>query len=170
MSAEDFNRYDSMKLFMHHIYEFQKGVRSLVLCTMCRTCAALVCERLDRLGIAHLIRPVTENKVNLYFGERACLETVRAFGRKPLNELTPEEVSCSAPCSDTTSPFSANASASARGGPPETTESGAGRTAAGVVVRFFLKAVRRRSSRRPVMPFDVSPNEGHPCRNLFRQG
>ena len=91
MSAEDFNRYDSMKLFMHHIYEFQKGVRSLVLCTMCRTCAALVCERLDRLGIAHLIRPVTENKVNLYFGERACLETVRAFGRKPLNELTPEE-------------------------------------------------------------------------------
>lgn len=52
MSAEDFSRYGSMKLFMHHIYEFQKGVRSLVLCTMCRTCASLVCDRLDRLGIA----------------------------------------------------------------------------------------------------------------------
>ena len=35
MSAEEFSRYDSMKLFLHQIYEFQKGVRSLVLCTMC---------------------------------------------------------------------------------------------------------------------------------------
>ena len=66
MSAEDFSRYDAMKLFMHHIYEFQKGIRSLVLCTMCRTCAALVCDRL-------------------------CLDAVRTFVHKPLNELTPEE-------------------------------------------------------------------------------
>lgn len=91
MSVEDFNRYDSMKLFMHHIYEFQKGVRSLVLCTMCRTCASLLCERLDRLGIAHLQQPVTDQKVNLYFGNRRCLDAVRLFGHKPLNELTPEE-------------------------------------------------------------------------------
>lgn len=42
MSAEEFSRYDSMKLFLHQIYEFQKGVRSLVLCTMCRTCASLL--------------------------------------------------------------------------------------------------------------------------------
>ena len=45
MSAEEFSRYDSMKLFLHQIYEFQKGVRSLVLCTMCRTCASLLSER-----------------------------------------------------------------------------------------------------------------------------
>lgn len=50
MSAEEFSRYDSMKLFLHQIYEFQKGVRSLVLCTMCRTCASLLSERLERLG------------------------------------------------------------------------------------------------------------------------
>ena len=50
MSAEEFSRYDSMKLFLHQIYEFQKGVRSLVLCTMCRTCAELVTERLRRKG------------------------------------------------------------------------------------------------------------------------
>ena len=42
MSAEEFRRYDSMKLFLHQIYEFRKGVRNLVLCTMCRTCAASV--------------------------------------------------------------------------------------------------------------------------------
>ena len=67
MSAEEFSRYDSMKLFLHQIYEFQKGVRSLVLCTMCRTCASLLSERLE------------------------SLETVATFIHKPLNELSAEE-------------------------------------------------------------------------------
>ena len=79
MSAEEFSRYDSMKLFLHQIYEFQKGVRSLVLCTMCRTCASLLSERLERLGIAYRIQSVTDSKVNLYFGNRMCLETVRTL-------------------------------------------------------------------------------------------
>ena len=69
MSAEEFSRYDSMKLFLHQIYEFQKGVRSLVLCTMCRTCASLLSERLERLGIAYRIQSVTDSKVNLYFAQ-----------------------------------------------------------------------------------------------------
>lgn len=91
MSAEDFDRYGSLKLFMHNIYEFQKGIRSLVLCTMCPTCAEVVRERLDRLGIAHLSQSVTKEKVNLYFGNRFCLDAVKTFIHKPLNELTPEE-------------------------------------------------------------------------------
>lgn len=91
MSAEDFSRYDSMKLLLHHIYEFQKGVRRLILCTMCPTCAELFCERLRRQGIDYLLQPVTDRKVNLYFGEPSCLELVRTFVHKPLNRLTPEE-------------------------------------------------------------------------------
>ena len=91
MSAEEFSRYDSMKLFLHQIYEFQKGVRSLVLCTMCRTCASLLSERLERLGIAYRIQSVTDSKVNLYFGNRMCLEAVATFIQKPLNELSAEE-------------------------------------------------------------------------------
>ena len=102
MSAEEFSRYDSMKLFLHQIYEFQKGVRSLVLCTMCRTCASLLSERLERLGIAYRIQSVTDSKVNLYFGNRMCLETVATFIHKP------RRISCSARCSATTSPGSAN--------------------------------------------------------------
>ena len=68
MSAEEFHRYDSMKLFLHQIYEFRKGVRNLVLCTMCRTCASLLAERLRR-----------------------CLDAVATFIHKPLNRLSPEE-------------------------------------------------------------------------------
>ena len=36
-------------------------------------------------------QPVTDSKVNLYFGNRLCLNAVRTFVHKPLNELTPEE-------------------------------------------------------------------------------
>ena len=91
MSAEEFHRYDSMKLFLHQIYEFRKGVRNLVLCTMCRTCASLLAERLERQGIGYLIQEVAGSKVNLYFGNRRCLDAVATFIHKPLNRLSPEE-------------------------------------------------------------------------------
>ena len=91
MSAQDYVRFGEMKMFMHHIYEFKKGIRSLVLCTMCRTCADLVTEKLRKQGISFLLQEVAGNKVNLYFGKQACLDTVRTFIDRPLNQLTPEE-------------------------------------------------------------------------------
>lgn len=91
MSVEDYNRFDSIKVFLHQIYEFKKGVRNLVLCTMCKSCADLVTERLKEQKIEYLIQEVVQNKVNLYFGKRSCLETVRTFINKPLNKLSPEE-------------------------------------------------------------------------------
>ena len=91
MSVQEYLRFGQMKMFLRHIYEYQKGIRSLVLCTMCPTCAQLLSERLERQGIDYLIQPVGEEKVNLFFGKRICLETVRAFVDKPLNKLTPEE-------------------------------------------------------------------------------
>ena len=91
MSAGDFSRYDNMKMLLHHIYEFRKGVRDLVLCTLSPTCAGLLIERLRSQGIDYLLQPVTEQKVNLYFGKRSCLDAVQTFVDKPLNKLTPEE-------------------------------------------------------------------------------
>ena len=91
MSEQDYVRFGELKIFMHQIYEFKKGVRNLVLCTMCPTCAALVAERLRGQRIEYLIQEVTDNKVNLYFGKSACLDAVRAFIDKPLNRLTPEQ-------------------------------------------------------------------------------
>ena len=91
MSAEDFSRYDSLKLFMHQIYEFRKGVRQLVLCTMCTDCAKIMRDRLDDLQIDYLEQPVAINKVNLYFGNKVCLDVVKTFIHKSMNALTPAE-------------------------------------------------------------------------------
>lgn len=91
MSSEDFKRFDSLKLFMHQIYEYRKGVRKLVLCTMAPACASILCERLDSQHIAWKMQEVPSGKVNLYFGDPVCLRVVSTFIRKPLNELTPAE-------------------------------------------------------------------------------
>lgn len=91
MSTEDLQRFNSMKLFMHQIYEYRKGIRRLVLCTLSPACARLLGERLDREGISWRIQPVTERKVNLYFGDQACLRVVGTFIDKSLNKLTPAE-------------------------------------------------------------------------------
>ena len=50
MTALDYARAGKMQMALHLIYEYKKGVRSLALCTVCPTCAALLKERLDRQG------------------------------------------------------------------------------------------------------------------------
>lgn len=92
MSAEDYTRFGEIRMVMHHIYEFKKGIRSLVLCTMCHTCAKIVIERLNNQGIGHRLQEVSgQGKVNLYFGKQACLDAIGSFIHKPLNRLSPEE-------------------------------------------------------------------------------
>lgn len=91
MTPKDYGRFGEIKMVMHQIYEFKKGIRSLVLCTLCRSCAKVVKERLDNQGIAYLTQEVGERKINLFFGERACLNAVGSFIHKPLNLLSPEE-------------------------------------------------------------------------------
>lgn len=91
MKPADLTRFAEMKMVLHLIYEFKKGIRSLVLCTLCPTCARIVMERLDNQGIGYLSQEVGNRNVNLFFGEQACLAAVGQFIHKPLNKLTPEE-------------------------------------------------------------------------------
>jgi Protein of unknown function (DUF2023). len=91
MSAEEYARFGEMKMIMHHIYEFKKGIRGLILCTLCKTYADIIIKRLQKQGIEYITQNVGDRKVNLYFGKRACLDAVSRFIDKPLNLLTPEE-------------------------------------------------------------------------------
>lgn len=90
-AAEGRYRPGELKVVIHGIYELQKGIRNLVLCTICRTSARMVAEKLEKSGIGYLQQPVGTGRVNLYFGRRECLDAIRAFVDKPLNLLSPEE-------------------------------------------------------------------------------
>lgn len=92
MSLDELRRFADMKIYLHHIYEYQKGVRNLILCTVHKSCAEILSERLDNQGIAYYIQEVANEKVNLFFGKQACLDALKNFIiNKPLNQLTPEE-------------------------------------------------------------------------------
>ena len=80
-----------MKVLMNHIYEYKKGVRRMILFTCNRSFEQQACHRLCRQSIDYVVQPAGKENVNVYFGRRECLDAIRLFVTRPLNELTPEE-------------------------------------------------------------------------------
>ena len=76
-----------MQVFYHLIYEFQKGIRNLVLCTDKTENMEKIETRLKKEKIKYLIHKISKDKINVYFGHKLCLEVVETFGTTKLNEL-----------------------------------------------------------------------------------
>jgi hypothetical protein len=82
---------DKLKVFSHLMYECRKGVRSAALCTLRSEWEAQAVAKLETSGIDYLVCRVTSRKINIFFGEKVCIDVLRSFCHKPLNELSPEE-------------------------------------------------------------------------------
>lgn len=82
-----------IRVFLHHIYEFQKGVRSMVLCTLHNEEIEFACNRLTSKEICYFLQPTpNKERTNVFFGRKECLDAIRLFAEgRPLNELSPEE-------------------------------------------------------------------------------
>jgi len=81
-----------MQVFSHHIYEFKKGVREMVLCTLSGSLEDKVKARLEKDGICYFIQHQENGNINVFFGKNECLIVAGKICRhKPLNRLTPEE-------------------------------------------------------------------------------
>ena len=80
-----------LKVLMNHIYEYQKGVRRMVLFTFNKKYEAFARTRLERQHIEGVIQPVGNDRLNLFFGKRECLDAIRMIVTNPLCQLSPEE-------------------------------------------------------------------------------
>lgn len=80
-----------MKVFAHHIYEYKKGIRNLILHTMNAKYRIQAEQMLKRNDISYIIQEVSSQKINIFFGEKECIEVLRNFGTKMLNNFTDEE-------------------------------------------------------------------------------
>ena len=80
-----------LKVLMNHIYEYQKGVRRMVLYTFNRRYEKLAVERLSHQHIDYIIQPVGTDRMSLFFGRKECLDAIRIMVTRPLNQLSPEE-------------------------------------------------------------------------------
>ncbi len=80
-----------MQVLLHHIYEYKKGLRSLVLHTMSTDEQYKTEELLNRKGISYVVQYVNSKKINVFFGKSQCIKIVKNFEQKTLSNFTDEE-------------------------------------------------------------------------------
>jgi hypothetical protein len=73
------------------IYEFKKGIRPLFLHTFNKECINRIILRLEHNNIDFFCLPINEKRINIFFGEKECIEIIKSFNFKTLRELTPEQ-------------------------------------------------------------------------------
>lgn len=90
-SAESAALSADFRILCHHIYEFRKGLRSLVLHTM-KSCERPAAEDLlQRQRIDYIIQPISTCRFNVYFGDPKCVRIVELFNITQLTHLSDEQ-------------------------------------------------------------------------------
>jgi hypothetical protein len=80
-----------VKVFLHHLYEYRKGLRPLVLHTLPGSRRACVEARLLAEGVAYEIHELANGNINVFFGAAVCVAVVKAIGKDSLAQYSPEE-------------------------------------------------------------------------------
>ena len=79
-----------LRVFNHHIYEYKKGLRRLILTTEKGEYQETIENRLKHEQIPYLINPVGNGKINVFFGDERCVKVASTLNVN-LNTLTPEQ-------------------------------------------------------------------------------
>lgn len=83
-------QFNELRVFYHHIYEYKKGLRSLVLTTEKSYNKPFIEDRLKREKIPYVINKVSEKAINVFFGNKDCIRIVKTFDKR-LDKITPEQ-------------------------------------------------------------------------------
>lgn len=81
------------RVALHHIYEYEKGIRPMVLCTLSAEELELIVSKLEAKGIAYFTQATPGLcRINLFFGRETCVETISYFLQdRYLHQLSPEQ-------------------------------------------------------------------------------
>ncbi len=82
---------DNISVFIHHLYEYRKGLRNLILFTTWSENLSVIKARLEKYKIDYLVENVTDKKINVFFGSGHCIEVLKCIGKPKLSDFTPEE-------------------------------------------------------------------------------
>lgn len=80
-----------MEVLVHHIYEYEKGLRNLILHTTSRDLKEKIEQKLNKRKIPYLIHEISGNKINIYFGNKYCIDVVKSINKINLTMYTDEE-------------------------------------------------------------------------------
>lgn len=79
-----------MQVFSHHLYEYKKGLRSLILHTSKSELKELFVKKLEKNKIPFFIQNIDTVRFNIFFGDENCVNVVKQFGVS-LDKLTDEQ-------------------------------------------------------------------------------
>lgn len=79
-----------LRVFHHHIYEYKKGIRNLILTTEKAKYKSSIEKRLNNEKIDYVIHDIGNQKINVYFGAPSCVKVVETLNPR-LNELSAEQ-------------------------------------------------------------------------------
>ncbi|MGN0837913.1 MAG: DUF2023 family protein [Pyramidobacter sp.] len=80
-----------MEVFRHHVYEFKKGLRNLILHTAPARDVPEIVRILKSEGIAFRLALLKNGHVNVFFGDPDCIRVLEIIGPKSLDRYTREE-------------------------------------------------------------------------------
>jgi hypothetical protein len=80
-----------MTIFSHHLYEYRKGLRNLILHTMPACHRERIEAWLAQARIAYQIYSLPNGNINVFFGDEECIEVILAIGKTRLKDYTPEQ-------------------------------------------------------------------------------
>ena len=80
-----------MNVFAHHLYEYNRGLRRLILHTTKSEYMDQIINKLENRNIDFIIRKVTETKINVFFGDAYCIKVLKTFNDLDLKTLKPEQ-------------------------------------------------------------------------------
>ncbi len=80
-----------MEVFRHHLYEYQKGLRNLVLHTAPESLLPRIEGLLQAHNVAYRIVHLHNGHANVFFGSSDCLAVLEAIAKDNLSEFTEEE-------------------------------------------------------------------------------
>lgn len=80
-----------MKVFLHHIYEYKKGLRNLILHTTRLSFQEGIIKKLESENIAYIIHPVGKDRINIFFGAVDCIDVINSIDKNSLSAYNAEE-------------------------------------------------------------------------------
>lgn len=80
-----------MKVLSHHIYEYKKGLRRMVLYTSTIDKESKIIDKLESQKIDYFITYPGEKNLNVFFGDKSCIKVIKSFNPTNLTELSHEE-------------------------------------------------------------------------------
>ena len=80
-----------MQVFTHHLYEYSKGLRRLVLHTTDPVYEGFIVKKLENRNIAYIIHHPSDKRMNVFFGDEDCIAVLGSFSDLRLDRLSVQQ-------------------------------------------------------------------------------